>query len=116
MKNLSETKNIILENGLSVISKDQLKRKFIFENRKTSHEIEIIEIGKTALDLKRHIHQLTKNTISNSCGIENVKVITFFVGTQIEFDTWENTKISELQTLETKGIDWCKFYKTELKK
>lgn len=63
--------------------------------------------------MDRHIFQLTNNRISK-CTTTDIEVITFFVGTQKEFEHWENKRIDELTTFETLGVDWCSFYKKHL--
>jgi hypothetical protein len=113
-KNGRDEKYIYITKSLSIIAKSNLSKKFIFEDRQTKSEIDIIEIGKTALDAKRYIYRLFKTTTSNECG-EDIELISFYVGTQREFDAWKIKKIDELQTLELSGIDWCNYYKTRFK-
>ena len=105
--------NIEFENGLSIISNKDLSKTFIFQEKEKKAEITIIEIGKKATNIERHIFQLTNNTISGKCINEDIKVITFFIGTQKEFENWESIHLDELATFEQLGIDWCNFYKRQ---
>ena len=112
----NENKNIMrieFQKGLSIMSKADLSKNFIFEDNDKKNQISIIEIGKKAIDMDRHIFQLTNNRISK-CTTTDIEVITFFVGTQKEFEHWENKRIDELTTFETLGVDWCSFYKKHL--
>ncbi|TCN53835.1 hypothetical protein EV143_101635 [Flavobacterium chryseum] len=109
---LTNTELVKINNdGLSHISETDMNKNFIFIQNKV--EIECVPIGsKTDLrDSHRYIFQLTNNTISSKCVDSDIKVITFFIGTNKDFLEWSNMNKGELEYLSDLGIDWCSYYK-----
>jgi hypothetical protein len=104
--------NTLISNGLGKINKIELKKKFIFKSIENGNELEIVPIGKsesTNYD-KRYIYQLVKGTRSSRCSINDLQIITFFVGTKIEYMKWAETYKDELDYFDSKKVDWCTYY------
>lgn len=109
---ISDLETAVISNGLSTMLKSDQSKTFSFQSKLEKAEIQIVENGSDAQDQERHVFKLLQSTFYDKCVKGKTEVITFFIGTQQEFELWESTQIVELNTLKmNSGLDWCGFLK-----
>jgi hypothetical protein len=104
---------INLIDGLAAISKDKMRRKFVFISANSKKEIEVIPIGKEDIagEDQRYIFRLFHETFDSYCDKAEINVVTFFVGTKADFLQLNGANQNPLDLYNSKGNDWCDFYK-----
>jgi hypothetical protein len=113
-ENELNSNELIISSGLNIISQNVRKKTFIFKSHNTNKEIDIVPIGnKNHRDMnKRYIFNLSIGKQTSSCSDKIIQRICFFVGSETEFVYWKKNNLDEFNYFESKGIDWCLFYKS----
>jgi len=110
----NDSNNIVINEGLGRINSNKMSQKFIFKSIENNHEIPPVEIGheETVVDNQRYIFGISKNTLDSKCDNKDLNTVTFFVGGKTDYLKWSDKyHNNELNYFDSKGIEWCNFYK-----
>lgn len=112
-----ENPKLSIDNGLGRISEDMMSREIYFTSTERKTKIHLVPDGQqdSVSDQERYIFQLGVGKSSNSCIDKHLALLTFYIGTKSEYNSWYNLYQDEFEYFDSKGVDWCKYYKEGLK-
>jgi hypothetical protein len=112
-----KSNKVFVENGLGRVSEKMVTQEFNFFSKETHIPLDIIDIGKVeeATKNKKYIFELVYGYSSSKCTKEDLHLVFFFYGYKSEYLKWSKVYHDEFEYFDSKGIDWCKYYKSGIK-